>query len=143
MPNRRIYPDHVLTTREMNLRHCLPLFLDRKCRYCKLPNDRHPKIMCSVCEKARSIKSKSKLLALKKEVFLHYGGVFCCCCDEEEITFLTLDHYTVTPDAFTQRGGDRLYRELRLKGYPPGFRVLCFNCNIGRWINGGTCPHKK
>ncbi len=27
--------------------------------------------------------------------------------------------------------------------FPPGFRVLCYNCNCGRNHNKGICPHKK
>jgi len=25
---------------------------------------------------------------------------------------------------------------------PAGFQVLCFNCNIGKQLNDGTCPHQ-
>jgi hypothetical protein len=36
-------------------------------------------------------------------------------------------------------------RDLRLwlkrHNFPPGFRILCFNCNSGRHLNGGICPH--
>jgi hypothetical protein len=31
---------------------------------------------------------------------------------------------------------------LKKRGYPPGYRVLCFNCNRGRYLNGGVCPHE-
>lgn len=24
----------------------------------------------------------------------------------------------------------------------PAFQLLCYNCNLGRYHNGGTCPHK-
>jgi hypothetical protein len=32
---------------------------------------------------------------------------------------------------------------LRKNGFPEGFQVLCANCNIGRHINGGICPHES
>lgn len=38
--------------------------------------------------------------------------------------------------------GYDFYRWLRKHSYPKGnFRLLCFNCNCGRELNGGICPH--
>lgn len=35
-----------------------------------------------------------------------------------------------------------MYRWLKKQGFPKGdFRVMCFNCNLGRQRNGGECPH--
>jgi hypothetical protein len=28
------------------------------------------------------------------------------------------------------------------ENYPPEYQVLCFNCNCGRALNGGRCPHE-
>jgi hypothetical protein len=28
-----------------------------------------------------------------------------------------------------------------VNGFPAGFQVLCFNCNQGRRLNHGVCPH--
>jgi hypothetical protein len=39
-------------------------------------------------------------------------------------------------------GGGQFYQWLIRNAYPPGFQVLCWNCNAGRHINGGTCPHQ-
>ncbi len=25
---------------------------------------------------------------------------------------------------------------------PEGFQVLCWNCNLGKYYNGGVCPHR-
>jgi hypothetical protein len=71
-----------------------------------------------------------------------YGG-FCACCGETERTFLQIDH--VNDDGAEHRRmikGARLAPWLRKNGYPEGFRVLCANCNFGRHINGGACPHE-
>lgn len=71
-----------------------------------------------------------------------YGG-FCACCGETERTFLQIDH--VNDDGAEHRRmikGARLAPWLRKNGYPEGFRVLCANCNFGRHINGGVCPHE-
>jgi hypothetical protein len=84
--------------------------------------------------------------------FEHYrgaDGVKCACCGEDEFSFLTLDH--VDGGGNTERAklfGDRfqcghhMYRKLRLTGYPPGYQLLCMNCQVGRRDNGGVCPHQ-
>jgi len=38
--------------------------------------------------------------------------------------------------------GNRIHRWLKKHKYPDGFQVLCFNCNVGKYLNKGTCPHK-
>jgi hypothetical protein len=43
-------------------------------------------------------------------------------------------------DADVKRLG--LTRWLVENGFPTEFRLLCFNCNHGRYHNGGVCPHK-
>jgi hypothetical protein len=78
-----------------------------------------------------------------------YGGPICACCGEHRIEFLTLDH--INNDGAEHRrqlfgtakiGGPRLYRALQKLGYPPGLRVLCFNCNCARGFCG-YCPHER
>lgn len=41
-----------------------------------------------------------------------------------------------------RHAGDKLFAYLKRAGYPPGYQVLCFNCNCGRAKRGGVCPHK-
>lgn len=90
-------------------------------------------------------------LKLRTEVLLHYGGI-CVCCDEDDIRFLTLDH--VNNDGAEHRtllgnrtSNDVVYRwiakQIRSGKTPEGFQVLCWNCNCGRAMNGGVCPHKE
>lgn len=58
--------------------------------------------------------------------------------------FLSLDH--VNGGGHRQRrelGGGGFWTWLAKNNYPPGFRVLCHNCNVGRQINGGICPHEE
>lgn len=84
---------------------------------------------------------------LKLEVFNAYGGPICACCAEAEIEFLTLDH--VNDDGRTHRlitgAGMTFYYWLKRHGFPqvPALQVFCMNCNLGKRINGGVCPHKK
>lgn len=75
-----------------------------------------------------------------------YGGTVCGCCGETTLAFLSLDH--ANNDGAAHRkitgAGSRLYNWLLREGYPQdlNLRVLCFNCNLGRRVNGGTCPHQ-
>ena len=73
---------------------------------------------------------------LKLETFDHYGGARCSCCGKHEgdLDVLTLDH--TEPCRLGRNrphAGWRLYQKLRILGYPPGFSVMCFNCN---WLKG-------
>jgi len=92
--------------------------------------------------KAESKRYRDKL---KNDVFQHYGGMRCECCGETEPAFLSIDH--INNDGSWHRksakvgSGSALYYWLRKNNYPPGFRVPCMNCNLGR--RHGICPHKK
>lgn len=93
---------------------------------------------------------------LKWEVFAAYGGK-CECCGEDNAAFLGIDH--VNSDGAEHRRklkeddpmfnsstreptGTNFYYWLKRRGYPKEYRVLCHNCNLGRHICGGICPHQ-
>lgn len=84
----------------------------------------------------------------KKEVLDHYGGK-CACCGEDRLAFLTLDH--INGNGYEHRkkigvgprGGNPFYSWIKRNGFPMGYQTLCFNCNIGRHVNKGICPHKE
>ena len=77
------------------------------------------------------------------EVLEAYGGAVCSCCGETEPLFLSIDH--INEDGAEMRkihgSGIDFYRWLKKHDYPGGFQVLCMNCNLGKAINGGQCPH--
>ena len=77
---------------------------------------------------------------LKSEVITAYGGR-CECCQEMELGFLTIDHIDGGGKKHRLDVHGKIYLWLKKHNYPPGFRVLCFNCNCGRAVNGGVCPH--
>lgn len=55
---------------------------------------------------------------------------------------LTIDHMNNDGAAHRREiGNRRIYEWLERNGYPSGFQVLCFNCNMARHLNGGECPH--
>lgn len=96
---------------------------------------------------AATIRNNRKL---KIEVFSAYGGCECACCGEKRLEFLTIDHVNNDGAAHRRKlfgesrqiGGARFYRVLKRQGFPVGFRVLCFNCNIARGFYG-QCPHEQ
>jgi hypothetical protein len=80
---------------------------------------------------------------VKDEAFLAYGGYVCACCGEIERLFLTLDHIENGGNKHRKEiGASKIYFWLKRHGYPPGFQVLCMQCNWGKRMNGGICPHK-
>jgi hypothetical protein len=83
--------------------------------------------------------------ALRAEFLKEYGGR-CSCCGETEPLFLQLDH--VKNDGARhrkeQKTGAKILMEIKKLGWPKDYyRLLCANCNIGRHLNGGTCPHER
>jgi hypothetical protein len=79
---------------------------------------------------------------LRKECIEAYGHT-CECCGETTYEFLTIDH--IDGGGRRERdqhgGGSNLLRALRKNSFPPGYRVLCYNCNNSYGMYG-YCPHK-
>ena len=94
-----------------------------------------PKIKMSRLEKDR---------ARKVRIIETFGGV-CACCGEGNVKFLSIDH--VKNDGAERRRKNpkesNIYKFLD-KATPDMdvYQVLCYNCNCGKAINGGVCPHK-
>jgi hypothetical protein len=89
--------------------------------------------------------------ALKQQVLEYYsnGTLACACCGIIGIDFLTLDHKNNDGAAHRKevnaRGELGMYSWARTHGFPPLFRVLCWNCNMARAMpkNKGICPHQQ
>jgi len=77
----------------------------------------------------------------KELVYSHYGKM-CICCGETEILFLTIDHINNDGSSDRRINGSHIYRRIIRDGFPKTFQVLCRNCNWGKHMNGGICPHK-
>lgn len=92
---------------------------------------------------------KIKLQSLKLEVYAAYGGAKCACCGEDHIEFLSIDHINDNGAAHRKKifgdsragSSERMYRWLKRNNYPPGFQILCMNCNCAKH-RYGECPHK-
>lgn len=80
---------------------------------------------------------------LRLQAIQHYGGK-CKCCGESILAFLVIDHINGGGTRQRKRSGlsgTQIYRWLKKRGYPDGFRVLCHNCNWGVHVGRGKCPH--
>lgn len=89
---------------------------------------------------AKKAERRRRLLVLER-----YGNR-CVCCGERELTFLTLDH--VNNDGSDHRkwlkaNSKDLTQWIVDNDFPDTIQVLCYNCNLGRSLNGGVCPHRE
>lgn len=118
------------------------VFCSKECRREQYREQNHEKIKRQ--QRIRDVRRKERL---RKLVLEHYGGSppKCACCGETEIRFLTVDHINPThkPDRKGKRKRGVNYGWIVKNDFPEGFQILCFNCNCGRYYNGGICPHKN
>lgn len=105
------------------------------------------RLRCTSCGEKAAEASKRASQKAKLQALEAYGGAFCACCGETQILMLTLDHIDQNGAAKRRDGegsGDRIYKILRSQGYPPGFRVLCRNCNYAVYFDPDhRCPHRR
>lgn len=90
-------------------------------------------------------KQKIKRDERKRIVFEHYGGKSpkCSCCGEKEIKFLSMDHINGGGSKHRkEKNFSNIYYQLIKEGFPEGFEILCYNCNLAKGFFG-KCPHKK
>ena len=78
----------------------------------------------------------------KEIIFNHYGKV-CVCCGESNINFLSIDHINGSGTKHRKKIKIKINNWLINNNFPDGFQTLCFNCNWGKHINGGICPHQQ
>lgn len=89
----------------------------------------------------------------KIRIIQHYGGK-CACCGEAELFFLAIDHINGGGNQHRRQIGNnknnrcgssstQFYKWVEKNNFPEGFQVLCHNCNMGKHLNGGICPHNK
>lgn len=81
-------------------------------------------------------------IKLKQLVISKYSRI-CVCCKETRIEFLSIDH--INQIGWKNRksidGGYGLYCKLKRENFPPGYQVLCRNCN-GAKSEYWACPHQ-
>lgn len=117
-----------------------------------------PYSWCKLCYNAkgaaRYVAKREEILAgmsdynkrrreLHKEVVFDHYGQRCACCGVTEPVFLTVDHIG---------GGGSAHRKITKSigmwgwlirnDFPPGFQILCWNCNAAKHF-AGVCPHQE
>lgn len=120
------------------------------CTACGLVPPATGKVKCQACldagnTEANRSKSQKYRLKLRADVLQGYGAK-CACCGESQPMFLDVDH--VNNNGNTDRRVNRrythsLYRDLREENYPSDYQLLCRNCNWGKHVNKGVCPHQE
>jgi hypothetical protein len=90
---------------------------------------------------------KEKRHRIRMQALIHYGGnpPKCACCGESHVEFLAIDHVDGRGNEHRRKlgypqSGEVFYYWLRRNNYPPGYRVLCHNCNMAIGLYG-YCPH--
>jgi len=125
---------------------------DKKCYKCGTDadlrpiNPRNKNLNSCICKNCQNIKAKLYYDKYKDIVFSHYGNV-CSCCGESEILFLSIDHtnndgHLDTNSNNKKVNGRHLYPKIAKLGFPNRYQLLCMNCNFGKRMNNGVCPHK-
>lgn len=109
----------------------------KSCEAClRAGRERHKRPSAYPRQRARYRRQRAAAIAA-------YGGR-CACCGESEPAFLTIDHVNRDGASHRREMGTsvRIEEWLAKHGYPEGFQVLCWNCNLGRERNDGVCPHE-
>ena len=117
----------------------------REWRNRKLANGKPEEV--AAIRAAEAAKTKRSHANCRDQVFAAYGGYKCVCCGETEPMFLSIDHIDNNGAVERKSGkysgsGTGFYQWLRKNNFPPGYQVLCMNCNTGKHKNGGVCPHQ-
>lgn len=119
----------------------LSIRIDGQCFRCAKPNANGKKL----CDKCLAAK-KAHNAKYKQMVIEAYGGR-CACCGEDNPVFLSIDHIDNKGNKHRLTGvgcGNKLYQWLVRNDFPKdNYQLLCFNCNQGKRVNGGVCPHQQ
>ena len=147
------------------MKSCSKCAVDKPAADFYVRSNGRPHAHCKDCYRssvrARYVEKHDEILELAKQyatgkrkrireaTFAAYGGYVCACCGETERKFLTLDHIHNNGAADRRKiagkrsaAGYTTYQWLARNGFPPGYQVLCMNCNHGKRMNNGVCPHK-
>lgn len=99
---------------------------------------------CLCCKEKIRLAIKRNRLRVRLSALEAYGGAVCSCCGETQLDFLALDHITGNGGAHrktNKQARNGIFGWLKKHKYPPGFRVLCHNCNWSARLHKGVCVH--
>ncbi len=96
--------------------------------------------------RARNPEAQGRYLKQARiDCIAHYSSTdppTCACCGVHEPEFLVIDHIHGGGGKERRELGRSLFPNLRKKGYPDGYQVLCWNCNSAKHYHG-MCPHER
>lgn len=96
---------------------------------------------CRKCLEYWNTRAKTHHTQARAKVLQHYGAR-CACCGISKLDYLTVDHKNGGGRAHKKNlGAGSIYQWLINHNFPESFQILCANCNCGRALNGGVCPH--
>lgn len=120
------------------------IFLRRKangiCTHCGSRQATPSKTKCGHCQQSYNTHARERDRRLRAIVLTHYGFM-CQCCGEAREQFLAVDH--INNDGNSHRKALRktsINPWLVRNNFPPGFQLLCHNCNMAKALYG-ECPH--
>lgn len=101
--------------------------------------------LCEICINKRAAHNRRRRAEMRRKILDAYGQI-CVCCGETLEMLLTIDHVYGDGSAHRKELGFKtafyIERYLIQNNFPKDrFQILCYNCNIGRYRNGGICPH--
>ena len=118
----------------------------RRKRRCPLCGRRASNVrtVCASCRRYTLKHTRLSRYRLRRQLIEKYGGA-CACCGIAGFAFLCLDHVFNDGNVerkYVSRSHTVLYRWLlHQKGINPRYQLLCWNCNMAKYHNGGVCPH--
>ncbi len=102
-------------------------------------------VLCLPCKKKSVINGARNRSKQKLAIIDHYGGK-CRFCGETDSIVLCIDHIDGGGNQHREQlrsKGISMYRWLIKNNYPIGFQVLCYNCNMRKYMNSEVSPHKN
>lgn len=130
-----------------------PVYAKRRalgmCGTCGAREARKDRATCVECAEGLIEAQKRRDITMRTKIFGHYG-TSCVCCGEDTLLLLTLDHidnngseHRKSISTTREYTGRTFYRWLLKNGFIDGLQTMCWNCNVGKQLNGGVCPHKE
>lgn len=108
-------------------------------KYYNYKSVKHDKIAAyHVCKECSEECSRRAQRELRLEVLSNYSpDISCAICGEKHLEFLALDHINGGGSCHRKEIKNKrtIYSDLKRKGFPSGYRVLCHNCNFKYYIN--------
>jgi hypothetical protein len=110
--------------------------------YSKVSTDNFKCGLYSLCKECDSLTHAIKSRIHKMEFMLGYNITGCVCCGETEFDLLTIEHIRGKGHKLIYDDTRVLFYKLKGLGYPDGYTLLCYNCNMST-KHGKPCVHTK